>query len=139
MKRFLIMCMMIIFSFGMFSISAFAEEQVKKEEYSYTSDGYGDAKKLVEIPYGDSEESLGHQGGYGEKISPKSFLIEKNGNIYVLDTINKAIKKYLSDGTYDKMILLPENIYGLDIEKVGDFLFVYADNHKLYKIGRAHV
>ena len=30
MKRFLIMCMMIIFSFGMFSISAFAEEQVKK-------------------------------------------------------------------------------------------------------------
>jgi cell wall-associated NlpC family hydrolase len=126
--------MMIIFSFGMFSISAFAEEQVKKEEYSYTSDGYGDAKKLVEIPYGDSEESLGHQGGYGEKISPKSFLIEKNGNIYVLDTINKAIKKYLSDGTYDKMILLPENIYGLDIEKVGDFLFVYADNHKLYMI-----
>ncbi|MDP1315119.1 hypothetical protein, partial [Klebsiella pneumoniae] len=32
------------------------------------------------------------------------------------------------------MILLPENIYGLDIEKVGDFLFVYADNHKLYMI-----
>lgn len=128
---------MIAFVFGMFSVSAFAEEQVEQEKYSYTSDGYGDAKKLVELPYGDSEDTLGHLGGYGEKISPQSFFIEENGNIYVLDTLNDAVKKYFPDGTYDKMIPLPEDIYGLDLEKAGDFLFVYADNHKLYMINES--
>ena len=60
MKRFLIISMRVAFVFGIYFVSVFAKESIEQGKYSYVSDNYGDAKKLVEIPYGDNEETLGH-------------------------------------------------------------------------------
>ena len=69
-----------------------------------------------------------------EILVPKSFTVDEMGNFYILDTLNNKVKIYSETGVYIDYIELPSQIYGLDIEKVNDNIFIYADDCNLYKI-----
>ena len=107
-----------------------------EESIRLIESGYGKATKLFEIPYGDSEENLSRTDirEDSEILLPKSFCINSDGDFYILDTLSNKVKVYTSTGDFLKSINLPSEIYGLDIEKVDNYLFVYSDNCNLYLI-----
>lgn len=121
---------------GTFSVEAHSMSDVGDSETTYIESSYGQAIKLFDIAYGDGDENLRRtEIKVDSKIlTPKSFTVDEAGNFYILDTLNDKIKVYSETGTYKKSITLPFDLYGLDIEKINENIFVYADDCNLYKI-----
>lgn len=122
------------------TLDARASDNLNKESISLIESGYGKAIKLFEVSYGDLKEDLSRSDikEDSEILVPKSFCVTSNGDFYILDTLSKNVKVYTNTGIFLESIKLPSEIYPLDIEVVGDYLFVYADNGDLYSFDESN-
>ncbi|MBE0447791.1 MAG: hypothetical protein IBX64_06785 [Actinobacteria bacterium] len=78
---------------------------------------------LLDIPYGPNEEDLGFrkitQDDLEHVTAPGAMMVGRNGDIYIADPVNTAIKVYSGRGKYLKKIPVPKNWPGW----TGDFGF----------------
>lgn len=92
---------------------------------------------ILELNYGLEDHNLGiekHNTDIGEIFDvPQAMDIDKNGNIFVADPVNKAIKAYSNKGKYQNKIEFNKNdiLKDFGIDSLGN-IFIIGDK-KLYK------
>ena len=142
MKRAFTTCLILLIIFESLNIKVNAEKYIAYGEdiYTYTNSLYGQAVKLFEIAYGQTDENVRRTEIIEDSliITPQSFTIDQEGNFYILDTLNYKVKKYSTTGVYLEAISLPEGVYGKDIEVLEDTIFIYTDDNKLYAINKVN-
>ena len=103
------------------------------------NDKSSDYKKevILELSYGKEENNLGirkRNTDVGEVFDiPQAMDIDKNGNIYIADPVNNAIKVYSKEGRYLEKIEFNKNdiLRDFGVDSVGN-IFIIGEK-KLYK------
>ncbi len=118
-------------------VFVFSKDPKSKKEYVLkevitVSDAFGSkiskAKMITkEIAYGKGKGEIGAvDEGEGALIGPKSFAVDDEGNIYILDTVNNRIQIFSLSGDYLSNIPLKKGIFAEDIavDKQG-LIYIY--------------
>jgi sugar lactone lactonase YvrE len=89
-----------------------AKEQVQQETYV--------SKVVIQAPWGaknlvyDKEESKPGEFGFHSSeeatIAPNTFTIAPNGDIYIVDPLNKRIQRFNKDGQFISVIPIPRRV-----------------------------
>lgn len=99
MKRIFTFFLIFSITFEIFGIDVNAQQLLIQGDqiYSYINSSYGQAVKLFEISYGQSDENLKRTEIIEDSlvITPQSFTIDKEGYFYILDTLNYKVKNIL--------------------------------------------
>lgn len=88
---------------------------------------------LMRLPIGNGNGLLAYTPDVPEfeKRGPKSFAVDHNGNLYILDTIDHQIEIFDKDGHSQSTLTLPENKEYFDIELAHPSIFVMNESGEI--------
>ena len=141
---------------GVASIWAMVQsQQVQKPEKQVQQETYV-SKVIIQAPWGaknlvyDKEESkpgeFGHHSSEEATIAPNTFAVAPNGDIYMVDPLNKRIQRCNKDGQFISVIPIPrrvsicyicvdrnDNLYGADYGKKIGYIYKYDQKGNILK------
>ena len=97
--------------------------------------------EVLNINIGNGAGEVGYHYGNEELHlkGPGSLHVKDNGQICILDTVNKRILKFNANGTLRNTLNLPSNAWGTQMCYYGDMFFVLDyDNDVVYAIADPH-
>jgi len=82
---------------------------------------------VVDVTWGDGPGQVGIGSDVPIKSGPNDFTIDNDGNIYVMDTVNKRLNKYSSEGTFLFSINVNGSNLYVDVDSNGEKIYVAGD------------
>lgn len=87
-----------------------------------------DNKLILSIPVGKGEGNIAYTKAVSEmeKFGPESFAVANNGNIYILDSVEKQVEIFNTSAGFIKTINLPNNeeYYDIEIRSDGNIILL---------------
>ena len=119
----------LLITFDVLGSLSFSENELKLQEAIF------DKLLVVSIGNGEQEVAYSLLIGGDENDGPASFEVDENGDIYILDTLNKKILIY-ENGNWYRNIDISFTNYPRDIVVAKNNLFVLDESNILYDIDK---